>query len=126
MTSTPSPNIKVSAFLDDIAFINPERHQLISAIRALILGLDAGVSEEIKYGGILFSVGQPFCGIFSYTAHISVEFGAGAQLHDEFKVLEGTGKFRRHIKLTHEQDIEHKHLPAYLAQALALVSDSAK
>jgi hypothetical protein len=104
----------------------PERHQLISAIRALILGLDAGVSEEIKYGGILFSAGQPFCGIFSYTEHVSVEFGQGAQLRDEFAVLEGKGKFRRHIKLTHQQDIEYKHLAAYLAQALALVSDSAK
>jgi hypothetical protein len=48
MTKNTPPNAKVSAFLDDIAFINPERHQLISAIRALILGLDAGVSEEIK------------------------------------------------------------------------------
>ncbi|WP_373974041.1 DUF1801 domain-containing protein [Chitinibacter sp. SCUT-21] len=126
MTNTTPPNTKVRAFLDDIALINPERHQLISAIHALILGLDAGVSEEIKYGGILFSAGgsaksaaQPFCGIFSYTAHVSVEFSHGAQLRDEFAVLEGAGKFRRHIKLTSEQDIERKQLPTYLAQAFA-------
>ena len=51
---------------------------------------------------------KPFCGIFSYAKHVSLEFGAGASLPDKLKVLEGEGKLRRHIKLSSAQDIAEK------------------
>lgn len=75
------------------------------------------VSEEVKYGGFLFSSNEPFCGIFSYTKHVSLEFSAGASLPDTFKVLEGEGKFRRHIKLSSADDISGKHVRDYLILA---------
>jgi hypothetical protein len=72
----------------------------------------------VKYGGLLFSVKKPFCGVFSYAKHVSLEFGAGASLPDNFKVLEGDGKLRRHIKLLSAQDIAGKHVREYLVLAL--------
>ncbi len=80
--------------------------------------MDSSISEEVKYGGILFSVEKPFCGIFSYAKHVSLEFGAGASLPDKFKVLEGEGKLRRHIKLLSAQDITKKHVSEYLLLTL--------
>jgi len=90
----------------------------VPSLREIILGLAPSISEDVKYGGILFSAGQPFCGVFSYAKHASLEFGAGASLPDNYKVLEGEGKLRRHIKLSSAQDIPGKHVREYLALAL--------
>ena len=108
---------RISKLLEDIRAFDHQRFELVQALREIILGLDPSISEEVKYGGLLFSVHKPFCGIFSYARHASLEFGAGASLPDQFNVLEGEGKFRRHIKLLSLQDIAQKHVREYLALA---------
>ncbi len=112
------PADRISRLLEDIRLLDAGRFELVQSLRELILNLDPSISEEVKYGGLLFSAGKPFCGIFSYTKHVSLEFGAGALLPDAFKVLEGEGKFRRHIKLMSAQDISGKHVREYLVLAL--------
>lgn len=112
------PADRISRLLEDIRLLDAGRFELVQSLRELILNLDPSISEEVKYGGLLFSAGKPFCGIFSYTKHVSLEFGAGASLPDAFKVLEGEGKFRRHIKLMSAQDISGKHVREYLVLAL--------
>lgn len=112
------PNDRISQLLDDIRLLDPERFELVQALRKIILALDASITEEVKYGGILFSVEKPFCGIFSYANHVSLEFVAGASLPDKYQVLEGEGKLRRHIKFSSAQDIADKHIPEYLLWAL--------
>lgn len=112
------PADRISKLLEDIRLLDQVRFELVQALREIILRLTPAITEEVKYGGILFSAGQPFCGVFSYAKHVSLEFGAGASLPDEFKVLEGEGKFRRHIKLASAQDISGKHVREYLALAL--------
>ncbi len=72
----------------------------------------------MKYGGILFSNGEAFCGVYSYAAHISLEFGKGAEFPDAHKVLEGKGKGRRHIKITSIEDVKAKHVKHYIGVAL--------
>jgi hypothetical protein len=109
---------RIAKLLEDIRFYDSGRFELVQALREIILGLDSSISEEVKYGGFLFSAEKSFCGIFSYTKHVSIEFGAGASLPDTFKVLEGKGKFRRHIKLSSVQDIANKHVREYLGLAL--------
>lgn len=108
---------RIAKLLEDIRLLSDDRFKLVQSLRKLILGLDAAVSEEVKYGGILFAAGKPFCGIFSYANHVSLEFSDGASLPDKHKVLEGEGKLRRHIKLTAIQDIESKHVRDYLVLA---------
>lgn len=112
------PAERIQKLLEDIRLLDPERFALVQTLRKTILGLDASISEEVKYGGILFSAEKPFCGLFSYAKHVSLEFGAGASLPDKFQVLEGEGKFRRHIKLSAAQDIVEKHVGEYLLLAL--------
>ena len=108
---------RISKLLEDLRFLDSERFALVQELRTIILGLDSGITEEVKYGGILFSAEKPFCGVFSYAKHVSLEFGAGASLPDTFQVLEGEGKFRRQIKLSSPQDITDKHVRAYLLLA---------
>ena len=51
--------------------------------------------EEIKYGGLVYIIdNRLFSGIFLRNNHISIEFDNGAD-----KLLEGKGKFRRHLKI---------------------------
>ena len=111
------PGERVSRWLEDLNMLDQQRFALVQALREMILELDSSVVEEVKYGGLLFSAGKPFCGIFSYARHVSLEFGAGAALPDAFGVLEGEGKLRRHIKLAAAQDITEKHVGEYLLLA---------
>jgi hypothetical protein len=112
------PADRISKLLEDIRLLGSERFELVQALRTIILGFAPSISEEVKYGGFLFSAEKPFCGIFSYAKHVSLEFGEGASLPDKFKVLEGEGKLRRHIKLTSVLDIAEKHVGEYLLLAL--------
>lgn len=111
---------RILKWLEDIQLVSTDRYNLIQQARTLILGLHAGVSEEVKYGGILFAspLGTPFCGLFAYTNHVSLEFSGGAALPDQFKMLEGSGKQRRHIKLISLVDIQNKYIAHYLDLAL--------
>lgn len=113
---------RISRLLEDIRLVDQTRFELVQSLREMILGLEPSVAEEVKYGGILFSAGKPFCGVFSYAKHVSLEFGAGAFLPDKYKVLEGEGKLRRHIKLSSAQEISGKHVREYLALALSASS----
>jgi hypothetical protein len=115
----PMTDARIQKLLNDIQLVSPDRHEIVQDLRKLILGLTTGISEEVKYGGILFGAEHHFCGIFAYTNHVSVEFGNGASLPDKFNVLEGSGKLRRHIKVLSKQDIKGKHVEHYLRLALA-------
>jgi len=108
---------RIAKLLEDIRLLDENRFKLVQTLRELVLSAGTSVSEEVKYGGFLFSTAKPFCGVFSYANHVSLEFGAGASLPDKYKVLEGEGKLRRHIKLSSLQDISGKHVREYVALA---------
>jgi hypothetical protein len=109
----------VDALVEDIRLMNEERHETVQAVRALVKRLFQPLTEEVKYGGILFTSGVQFGGVFAYKEHVSVEFGHGAAIHDTLGHLEGSGKFRRHIKLKCLADIEDRQLAHYLPLALS-------
>jgi hypothetical protein len=84
---------------------------------------DAG--HRPMYGGLVFerALGVPktcVCGIYAYSEHIGLEFTHGAALADPMGVLEGAGKYRRHIKLRSMGDILAKDIEGYVAQAFAV------
>jgi hypothetical protein len=109
----------VQRLLDDIRLVSQDNWEIVDAVRTLIKKNFSGFTEEVKYGGILFSSDVQLCGVFAYKEHVSVEFGSGAKISDEFGQLEGSGKGRRHIKLRTLADIKQKNLAQYLPLALA-------
>jgi len=115
----------VEALLEDIRFMSEERYQIVAAVRAFVKQHFKPFAEEVKYGGILFSSGVQFCGVFAYKEHVSVEFGHGAAIRDKLGHLEGSGKLRRHIKLASVADIESKQLAEYLPLALQAARSAA-
>lgn len=112
-------NQRVTEFLQDVSLTHAQQYTVLEAVREMVLGLGSDMVEEVKYGGILFGRQAHFCGVFAYAQHVSVEFSEGANLQDKYAVLEGKGKFRRHIKLHQLDDIKQKHLLHYLRLAAA-------
>jgi hypothetical protein len=108
----------VEEFLEDLRLVDEDRFQIVQSLRRMVLSAAPKVSEEVKYGGLLFSAGSPFCGVFSYTRHVSLEFGRGAELADPHGVLEGEGKKRRHIKIVGRDDVFKKNVRQYIEQAV--------
>jgi hypothetical protein len=119
-------NDKVEQLVHDLQLTHPDLHAIVQAARATVRSVAPKADERVMYGGILFSSPEQFCGVFAYTAHVSMEFGRGAELKDPHRVLEGGGKFRRHIKLQSAGDIASKHLKDYIAQALRLSAELSK
>jgi hypothetical protein len=109
----------VEDLLDDWRQADPERCALLERVRKLVLAVDPRITEEAKYGGILFAAASPFCGLFSYERHVALEFSRGADLPDVHHVLEGDGKKRRHIKIVDGADLFKKNLRDYVAAAFA-------
>ncbi len=105
---------KIKNLLEDWQSAHPHLYEIAYSARAKVLQLAGTVVEEAKYGGILFAAPAPFCGIFVYRQHVTVEFGHGAEMEDPHGFLEGKGKSRRHVKLHTLEDIENKHLADYL------------
>lgn len=103
-----------------MASTHPEQFDVLSQLRAHVLALPGPIQEEVKYGGLLYSGTTPFCGLFAYQHHVSLELGQGAQLKDTYQLLEGAGKQRRHIKLRQPGDIALKQVAHYLQQAWEL------
>jgi hypothetical protein len=114
----------VQTLLEDIRFMSEDMHGIVEAVRALVKKTYKASIEEVKYGGILFSSGIQFCGVFAYKEHVSVEFGSGAKIIDTFGQLEGAGKGRRHLKLNSVADIANKKLAQYLPLALQAASST--
>lgn len=78
-------------------------------------------SEEIKYGGLLYSQDKPYTGIFVYTNHVTLEFSEGAKLRDPNKLLRGSGKHRRNLKFMKTDEIQKGVVRDFLTQARELV-----
>ena len=60
-----------------------------------------------------------FAYVGAFKAHVSVGFFGGAELADPAGLLEGTGKFMRHVKLRPDQDIDARALRALVESAYA-------
>ncbi len=111
-SSHSNTNPSVIKLLDDWQYTRPDLYPLVEALYQLIRQHAPQLIEQVKYGGILFSrteaESSSVCGVFMYTAHVSLEFSRGAQLNDPQNQLEGSGKYRRHLKFKTLDDLKLK------------------
>jgi len=102
-----------------------EKRVITEVLHAAILKAVPKSTTSEKYGGVLYTVkpnekeGQ-FCGIFTYKNHVQLSFANGTQLKDPANILEGSGKFRRHINFTSADEIDNKTIAALLKQSAKL------
>lgn len=95
------------------------------ALVSHLLALAPDANPRSMYGGIVFELEvdnskSRIGGVYAYDAHVSLEFAQGTSLNDRHGVLEGSGKFRRHVKLRALSDLEDKRCMEYLEHAIML------
>ncbi len=111
-----STDIRVQKFLEDFEMFDGQKFLILQELRKIVFEIFPTVKERIMYGGIMFSLEEDFGGIFPSKKHISFEFGAGIKMKDPESFLEGTGKFRRHLKIKNIDEIESKNVKFFVAQ----------
>ena len=96
--------------------------EIVQRLKAIISQVEPNAHLSEKYGGTIVEClpRQPetqFCGIFAYKSHVSLEFTKGAALSDPERFLEGSGTYRRHLKIASLSDISGKKCEDFLRQA---------
>ena len=95
-------------------------------IQALIMdeiaALDLVGYWRPMYGGLVFELEDAvhktqIGGVFISKKHVSFEFSKGYLMDDPKGLLEGGGKFRRHLKLRSFNDVADKNLIGFFKQA---------
>ena len=114
-----SKDEKVKTFLDEIMMIDNDQYNTLIAIREIVFKTYPKTAERIMYGGIMFSFdSEDFGGLFVRKSHISFEFSKGFIMKDPKKLLEGSGKFRRHLKIKSKEEVRNKDVDFFVKQAV--------
>ena len=105
-----------------MSFVLTAAEEITSELDNIIRDVYPDAGRRGMYGGVVFEKeagnhSTMVCGHFVYKQHVSLEFSKGYLLEDPAGVLEGSGKYRRHIKLTDVTDIEDKQVRAMLERA---------
>ncbi len=111
-----------------MSFVLTTAERITGQLDAMIAEMCPAAGRRAMYGGIVFMLNpgkhdSMVCGHFIYKKHVSLEFPKGYLLTDPDKVLVGSGKYRRHIKLYDLDDIESRSVRAMLKQAFALARE---
>jgi hypothetical protein len=91
------------------------------AVRALVKKNVAGCEEYVNPWKIpTFDLNGPLCFYMVAKEHVVFGFMRGAKLRDPEKLLEGTGKYLRHVKLRSAADVRQPGVRGLLKRAAAL------
>jgi hypothetical protein len=91
------------------------------AIRALVKKAVPGSEEYVNPWKIpTFDLNGPLCFFMVAKEHVLFGFMRGAMLRDPGKLLEGTGKYLRHVKLRSPAEVRRPQVRALLKEAAAL------
>lgn len=113
-----SKNEQVQKFLEEIMMFDDEKFNMLQKLREIVFKQFPKAKERMMYGGIMFSLEDDFGGLFVRKKHISFEFGNGFAMNDPKKLLEGTGKFRRHLKIKSLKEVKDKEVEFFVKQAV--------
>ena len=111
-------NKHVEKYLEEIMMSNDDQFNILQKLREIVFKVYPKTNERIIYGGIMFSLDNDFGGILVRKNHVSFEFGNGFAMNDPNKLLEGKGKFRRHLKIRSLSDIDDKKVEFFVKQTV--------
>ena len=124
----PARNSKVmpgKEVADLLAGFAPEVRNLALAARAFVLEMTPDISErvDVKARMIGYSYGPKYADmvgmIMPTKAGVNLGIAYAMELPDPKKLLEGTGKLHRHVKLKSMSDLESAALKALLTASVA-------
>jgi hypothetical protein len=112
-----------SQFIDArIKELDDWRGETLARLRGLIKEADAGVVEEWKWGGPVWSHDGLICTGESYKSVVKLTFAKGAQLKDPRKLFNSSleGNTRRAIDFREGEKIDEASFKALIREAVAL------
>lgn len=98
----------------------PEHQAIMGKLRSFVKKRAPKLEESIKWGGICWVGRGIVCYAHPLEDRIDFGFFKGVLLKDPKKILEGSGKFLRHVKVRKLADIRDKELSGMLEQAVAV------
>ncbi len=114
------PDFLVHLDLKDQGLIN-----LFSDLRIYLLDLHPESNELLYHTHALtalFSISEKmsdaFCMIPIYSEHLNLGFNRGTLLNDPHNLLQGTGKFIRHIKIAKSDDYRNDKVKQLILEAI--------
>ncbi len=103
-----------------------EAREIALSLRALVLDVFPDAVEQIdpKSGIIAYGFDRNYkglvCAIAPHSKHVNLMFSKGTQIPDPSKLLDGTGKYARHVKIRSEAETLNPALRALLEEAIQL------
>ncbi len=121
-TKKNPPSKDVDAVL---ALYAPDIRGLALAARAFVLAVIPDITEMVDVKARIIGFGysvryaDQVCMLMPTKAGVNLGIAYAMELPDPKKILEGTGKLHRHVKLKSESDLENSALRNLLKAALA-------
>lgn len=100
---------------------NPELRKVVRELKSMVKGTVPGTKETVNSWGVpTFEAQDPFCFYMVGKNHVTFGFHFGTSLEDPQRLLEGTGKNLRHVKLRKVEDLERTGLKQLVEAAARL------
>ncbi len=103
-----------------VARLDPPRKEIVQALRRLVLETGSDLDETVKWRNPTYTRKGNVGWLIIYRDHVDLGFFHGTDLPDPKKLLEGTGKGLRHVKIRDVKDIRPSDLKPLLRAAIAL------
>jgi hypothetical protein len=115
-------DVKIGAAIDDyVEMKNPRFKPVTDAVRALVRKAVPKSREAINPWGLpIFEWNGPLCYLMVGKNHVTFGFPRGTSLEDPAKLLQGTGKNLRHIKLREVADVHDANVKKLILRAKKL------
>jgi hypothetical protein len=111
----------VEQWFDGLA---PAQREIAERVRSAVRKAAPRVEESIKWGRPVFSVGANIAYLTAAKSHITFGFFDGAGLADPDRLLEGSGKQMRSIKLRSAGDVPLGAIRTWMKQAVTRAQDA--
>ena len=111
--------MKAYASFDDYVADQSSRNQaIIRALRRFVKRVEPGLRETVKWGnGCWIGPDLPVAYVYSDTDYVQFGFFRGSTLKDPKGLLEGKGRYVRHVKVHDPSGIDQLALTPLLGQA---------
>lgn len=113
------PKMKAYASFDEYLHDQTVKNQaIIRALRRFVKSAEPQLIESVKWGNGCWLAGtEPVAYVYSDVAYVQFGFLTGSSLLDPLGLLEGSGRYVRHIKVRKAGDIDRPAFGALLKQA---------
>jgi hypothetical protein len=117
--ASPMKKMKAYASFDDyLEDQTPKNQAIIHALRKFVKRVEPGLNEAVKWGnGCWVGKNGPVAYVYSDTGYVQFGFFNGSSLKDPRGLLEGKGRYVRHIKVRDRSEIDARPFAALLRQA---------